>query len=453
MQRKLAKLSYRLITSSLRMPVFSLLKDFENAERLSKDQLLKHQWDKLQKLIKHAVLHSPYYRKVFADLGSEPEDIKDETTFREIPVLTKDIIREKADEIVVRPKPHFLTQAKTSGSTGKPLKFYKDPIGRASTYAAMYRGHIWHGADIGDKEARLWNVPTNRLEKVNFRATDILLNRIRQSTNETSDRIFINFFKAMEEFKPKYLMGYPSLILLYANFLQREGLDGKGFQLIFVKCTGEIITDYQRDVIEEVFGCPCISEYGAAETGVISFECPSRNNHIISNSVFAEFLVGNSGFKKAPQKLIITNLYNYCFPIIRYDIGDLAYPQYGQCDCGSLLPVMSKVIGRVQDVIVGHNGKHFHSSMFAPLMKRLAKKNFPIKEFRFVQNEPGKLQMHLVRSTNFTVEHSKAIKCLLLNAFQYSVSVNIVYRSQLNRDLSGKFRYFVSELNQFPSYI
>jgi phenylacetate-CoA ligase len=242
-------------------------------------------------------------------------------------------------------------------------------------------------------------------------------------------------------------MGYPSLIFLYASFLQRAGLDGKGFNLRFVKCTAEIINDYQRELIEEVFGCPCISEYGAAETGVVSFECPSRNHHIMSDSVFTEFEISNPDFKGAPQKLIITNLYNYCFPIIRYEIDDLAYPQEGKCDCGSCLPLMSKVIGRVHDVIVGHNGKHFHSSVFAPLMKRLVKKSFPIKEFRFVQHEPGNIQMHLVRSTNFTIKHSKAVKRILWSAFKDSVTIDIVYCSELKRDPSGKFRYFISKLN------
>jgi phenylacetate-CoA ligase len=134
---------YRFVTASLKMPVFSLIREFEYAEKMSKEWLEKYQWDKLHALIKHAILYSPYYRKVFSELGAEPEDIKDEASLRKIPVLTKDIISERGNEILVRPRPWLLTRVMTSGSTGKPLKFYKDPAGRASTYAAMYRGHRW----------------------------------------------------------------------------------------------------------------------------------------------------------------------------------------------------------------------------------------------------------------------------------------------------------------------
>ena len=430
------------------MPVSRLIDEFEYIESLSMDEIRHIQWINLQKTINHAIGHSPYYRRLFRELGAEAEDIRDEESFKKIPILTKSIIRRKARQILVEPKPRFLVEAKTSGSTGKLLKVYKDPTGRASTYAAMYRGHRWYGVDIGAREARLWGVPSDPLHRVATKFVDFLLNRFRERYSQSSLKTFKVFHAKMKNFRPEYLMGYPSLIHPFASFLQNAELDGKSLNLRFVKCTAEVISDYQKELIEEVFGCPCISEYGATETGVISFECPARNQHIMAESVYVEFEKYAPAKKEMSQKLIITNLYNRAFPIIRYEIGDLAYPQSGRCSCGRSLPLMSKVIGRVHDVIIGSNGKHFHSSIFKYIVKDMIKHGFAPKQIRFAQEEPGKIQAHIVKSSNSTCDHTEILKKIVQRTFKNAIDIEIKYFSELKRDPSGKFRYFVSSLKK-----
>ena len=120
MKPSLGKLSYKLITASLRMPVFTLLREFEQAEKMSRDQLRTYQWLKLRRLIKHAVSFSPYYRRLFSEIGAEPDDIRDEDSFNKIPVLTKSIIREFATDILVSPHPLLLNEAKIPVQQGIP---------------------------------------------------------------------------------------------------------------------------------------------------------------------------------------------------------------------------------------------------------------------------------------------------------------------------------------------
>ena len=62
----------------------------------------------------------------------------------------------------------------------------------------------------------------------------------------------------------------------------------KPLNLKMVKGTSEKIYERYQDEIKKAFGQKMISEYGAAETGIIAFECPSGNMHINMEGVIVE---------------------------------------------------------------------------------------------------------------------------------------------------------------------
>ena len=54
--------------------------------------------------------------------------------------------------------------------------------------------------------------------------------------------------------------------------------------------SAESITQFQRNLIEEVFNCKTANEYGCSETGGFVYECPYGGWHISSEITFIEFL-------------------------------------------------------------------------------------------------------------------------------------------------------------------
>lgn len=442
----ISKAIYFTMTASLRMPVFQMVSEFEKFEKLSKDELHFMQWKKIQRLIKSAVNNSPYYKDMFSVIGAEPDDIRNESDFKKIPILTKNILKENGERILTRHRSFFLQKAKTSGSTGKPLIFYKDANAAASTYAAMYRGHRWFGVDIGAKEARLWGIPMDKTNRIKTKAIDILLNRTRQDGFQLSDELFVNYYNRIINFNAKYLMGYPSLIFSFAQFFKKKGINGKHLKFKFVKCTAEVLNEYQKELIEDIFDCPCISEYGSAETGVVSFECPARTNHIMAESVWVEFEPANNMANDEMKKLIVTNLYNEAFPIIRYEIGDLASPVSGNCSCGRNLPLMSKVVGRVSDVVVGNEKKHFNSSVFSYIIKNFIQSGIEFKQIRFIQRTIGEVEVNIVNPSALDRDQIEDMNKIMRRFFGDALTFKIQSCSRLESDVSGKFRYFISFL-------
>ena len=449
MNNLLGKLIYWGITKTLRMPVFSLLKEFEQSEKLSLDELHRIEFVKTLTLLEYAIHNSPYYKKIFQDLGAEMEDIKSFDDFKHIPILTKSIMREQGTEILSALGSNDLTIAKTSGSTGIPLKLYKNKEAVASTYAAMYRGHRWHGVDVGANEARLWGVPIDHWAKVKSRGKDFLLNRFRQKNLETSKQAFEAYYQSLLKYRPCYLMGYPSFIHSFAISAKEQGWDCLKLGLKFVKYTAEILPEYQKQCIEDVFGCRCVSEYGAAETGIIAFECPHGNSHLMSESVFVEFVeIEDKECNKSNKKfkLLVTNFYNRAFPVIRYEIGDLAKPVDGVCSCGRTLPLISKIEGRVSDEVIGVDGKRFHSSTFSYILKDCIGAGLGAREVRFIQNKPGEIEAQICCRSKDIVAFSRKLKESAINVFGNSIVMTASRFTSLSPDASGKFRYFISNL-------
>ncbi len=443
--KKMTLLAFRF----LGIPLLNLLEEFERIQSLDASELRRYQWVKIKDLLQHAVTHSLYYRKQFEALGITLEDIKDYQDFEKIPPISKNILKKRRQEFIATDGSFRLFEAKTSGSTGVPLKIYKDRRGLASTYAAMYQGHRWWGLDIGEKETRLWNIPLKFSGKLVAYFKDTILNRFRQRNPEVSNKTFLNFYDQLRKKRPVYLMGYPSYIYSFSRWLKKRGLDGRCLNLKLIKYTAESLHEERRKEIEDTFGCPCISEYGCAETGVISFECPERNQHIMAGSVYVELKKADIFSEENPYyEVIVTNLYSHSFPIIRYRTGDIVFPSEITCSCGCGFPTISKVIGRSHDIIIAQDGKKYHSSILGQACKWLISQGVAPDGIRFVQREVGEIEALFVDNGKKFQHKYRLIKDVIDKAFHGNIYLNLVPVSKIERDQSGKFRYFMSLLEE-----
>ena len=71
----------------------------------SPERILDWQTQRMRELVSDAYRYSPYYRQLFDSLSLKPEDIRTIGDLEKIPPLTKEIIRERYDDILLRGKP------------------------------------------------------------------------------------------------------------------------------------------------------------------------------------------------------------------------------------------------------------------------------------------------------------------------------------------------------------
>jgi phenylacetate-CoA ligase len=104
---------------------------------------------------------------------------------------------------------------------------------------------------------------------------------------------------------------------------------------------GDVMTDECRTEIERGFGAPVRDFYGAAEAGLIAYECPAgmRTYHVNADNLFVEIL--RDGRRATAGEVVVTPLAYEAMPLIRYRLGDAATWADG-CPCGSGLPALGR---------------------------------------------------------------------------------------------------------------
>jgi phenylacetate-CoA ligase len=439
----LKKKLFRIVEYLRKEPVFKSLKELEQNQKMTYEEMKGLELLKLKKILKHAYENVPFYRKQFDLYGVSLKRIKRIDDIKIIPILSKDILKRNISHLTSN-KRITLYPAKTSGSTGQPLKFYRDRIATSYAYAAMFRGLRWHGVDLCDSEAYLWGIPIGRRDYYNARVRDFILNRFREKKFNLSDEVNQDFYDRMVRKNPRILSGYGSLIYEFAKYIQNKRLNSRQLHLKLVKYTAEMMFDYQRKFVSELFSCPVVSEYGSAETGIVAFQCPDGKYHVMNDCVCLEFEKDHfTGY----YKIIITNLNSYSFPLIRYDTGDLVRSNHlTKCTCGLPFPVMDEIIGRSSDVVMAPDGKRIHSNIFSYIIKELIKKYDNIKQLRFIQTKLDELKVEMLTS----LVENELLKVDIANLIHERISSKLRVTFDENykneRTDTGKLRYFISEL-------
>lgn len=441
-----ARMILKGISFLRRQPLWNSMSVLEKSQWWSDEELRKHQLTKLSTLLSHCYERVPFYQEWFREHECRPSDIQLEDISR-LPIVDKSFLRANIDQFIATGYDEPVEHAKTSGSTGIALHFPKSLKASAVQLAAMYRGHRWHGVEPGAKEARLWGIPVNRRSRYETRLRDIVLNRFREREYSITDEVLDDFHARMKKYKPSYLMGYTSMVYQFAAYLQKTGRDGGEYKLKLVKCTSETVHDGERERMESVFGCPVVSEYGAAETGLIAFQCEEGSHHLMTDCCIVEFVDPPEDLDdRMLKEVVVTNLDNLALPFIRYRIGDLGVPGLDRCGCGRGLPLIRNITGRVSDVIRMSDGRRWHSIILYYIMKGLEEKHGGVVQFKAFQKELDHLDLCLVPDNTFVVQANEYLKEQCRKTFGEKMQVTFKLVDHIPREPSGKMRDFVSLL-------
>ncbi len=113
------KLIYRLVKSER----YKLLSESRKNKTLSSKELNKLREKRFSELIQHAKIFSPYYRELLSE-----KVIKDINDLKNLPILTKEIIKTEGKRIksISKEDLKYLQKNSTSGSTGEATIFFSD---------------------------------------------------------------------------------------------------------------------------------------------------------------------------------------------------------------------------------------------------------------------------------------------------------------------------------------
>lgn len=406
---------------------YQFLKDTEN---WSFDELQNYQFLKCKELLEFAYSYSPYYKDLFDSVGFNPSEFKTLDDLKRIPICEKNDILVSNDKIHTHYsfKKKFFSE--TSGTSGQVLKFYRNEEWDSCNRAAMFRGYSWHGVNPWERNGYFWgyNINKNKIFKTRF--LDFLQNRFRIFTYQENE--IKKFARKLK--KASYLQGYSSMIYEVAKIINKLGLS-RQYHLKMVKGTSEKIYDNYHAEVIRAFGSKIISEYGAAETGLIAFECKEGYMHINMENVIVEDMDG---------EIVVTNLLSKSFPIIRYKLGDrvrFADPSF-KCKCGRSHPIILDIVGRIGKNVIGKES-NYPSLTFYYVFKNLAlTKNINLN-YQAIQSEKGKI---LIKIEQAIGDYHRDLQNELIKYFSNDIEFEIRYGQKLHT-MDGKLKDFITELN------
>jgi len=420
------------------------LKELEGNQWLSRQELKDLQWKQLMILLEYVYDKVPYYTNLFNELGLKPGDIQCYDDYMKIPVLTKEIIRNNAKNMITVDSSIKGTSANTGGSTGETLYFHKGITGYG--LANIIRLNRWCGKDIGDREAVIWGTPFNvrKTKRILNRFKDYVKNTIYLSSFDMSEKAMLKYANVLRKFRPKLLRGYPSALYIFADYLKKIGINDIRPKAVI--STGEKSFPFQKELIKEMFGCDVFEQYGNNEFGNIAHECSDHHGfHILTDMNYLEILhngrpaeIGEEG------EIIVTGLHNYYMPFLRYRVGDNGILSNAQCSCGRGFPLMEEIRGRSFDMIVTPSGKALGGFFWTFISRAVP----GIKQFQVSQKDLASVDFKIVPDAAFQKSSLKELEHKIREKAGNDFKVNFKIVDDIPLTPSGKFRFIVSETSK-----
>ncbi len=317
--------------------------------KLNKEELEKLQLSKMRALVRHVKEHVPYYTRVFSEIL--PEDIQTLSDCEKLPILTKDDIRNHfeeliSDECAVKSR-RLMT---TGGSTGVPLKLYHDK--RFPTEVIADRVLPWWGCDPACDKAFIYRkVRTGWKASLNsimwWPTRRIFLDASLLTTERMED-----FLKKLQSIRPPLLQGYVGAVYEFAKYCEGKGIDFSFLRAVWV--TSAPLSESNRHYMEGVLGAPVYDQYGCSEVFWLAIECREQKGLHVMSDIRSLEIVGedNASMPKGEYgDIVVTDLENRAFPLIRYKNGDRGRYLKSECSCGLPFPLLDKVKGRESECL------------------------------------------------------------------------------------------------------
>ena len=424
--------------------VFEFLRFLEKSQYDSPETIRVRQWTSIKAMIHHAYETVPFYRQRLDAIDLHPSDLRTMEDISAIPILTKSDIRDHGHEMISnRYQVDRLRVKTTSGSTGVPLAIRIDEPSMQWKTACTIRSDQWSGWNFGERVAKVWGNPDFLHDGWKGRVRNRLIERATYlDTLAVTDERMRIFCEQLRESPPKLLFGHAHSIYLLACYAHKHKIDWIHPHGII--STAMILHDYQRILIERVFGTYVTNRYGCEEVSLIASECPVHHGlHFNSDSIYPEIHHDRPYLPKNTGSLLLTDLTNFAMPIIRYQIGDVVTGSERACSCGRGMNMISRIEGREADYVLTPNGTLISgislTENFAMLIRGAA-------QVQLVQESLTMLRVRLVTSSEFDDRSLKAVGDLVRNTFGDTMRHEVERLDAIPQEASGKYRFCISKV-------
>ena len=439
----LSKNIFKIKNQVVRPKAMHFFRQLQKEASLTPEARDKLIFSRLAHIVKLAFDHTEFYRKKYSAAGLTDGVIRTMSDFEQLPPLSREDLRNHFDDIVNSTvTPGNCRTSTTGGSSGVPVKVLHDRRVPTDVFS-WYVLNQW-GGDISDNVGFLarYNPQKTRIpyNKLIWYPTSRCFIDVSMLTAER----FEQFYKECLRISPQYLQGYVGAVQEFAGFLEKNNLVLPSVK--FVWTTSAPLSESNRAYMERIFKAPVYSQYGCCEVFWLAYECKVKNGlHYFDTA--RHFDVCDSNLKPVPDdtegELLLTDMLNYSFPIIRYRNGDRVCKLSRSCCCGCGFPLIGKVKGRMTDIIRLPDGSSVPGDFMTTLFD-----DFPeaVAGFQVIQHADFSLTLRYVAANDSSALVVESVCEKLRKRFEKNaIIVNSEAVDCITHD-RGKIRFVVSEL-------
>ena len=192
----------------------------------------------------------------------------------------------------------------------------------------------------------------------------------------------------IQQAQPDIVVGQPSLLVRLAH-AQNDGRISIRPQRVF--SVAEVLTDEDEALISQAFGIRVDQVYQCTE-GLFGQTCAQGTLHLNEDWLIVE----KEWLDDTRFIPIITDLKRESQPVIRYRMNDILH--IGTCTCGSKMQAISRIEGRMDDVL-----ELGGATIFPDFIRRAIVGAHPdITDYQVVQTSPQALTLFLPQEEHWT---------------------------------------------------
>jgi phenylacetate-CoA ligase len=263
---------------------------------------------------------------------------------------------------------------------------------------------------------------------------------------ELTDKKMENFAKLLIQKRPTMLLAYANAVYIFARHLEDIKFPARKIGLKGIVSSAEKLYDFQRRLIERVFGCPVFDRLGSREVGLVASECDKHEGlHMNIDNLIIEFLDEDDQPVSSgkPGRIVVTDLLNKAMPFIRYDTGDIGSWIDRPCSCGRTLPLMKCVEGRTVDFILTKDGRKIHGEYFTHLFYGVR----GLEQFQLLQKDLDLIEVKIIKTSEWDAHKGPQILEKIRNYMQDpQLKIDLIFVDEISKSRSGKLRFTISEL-------
>ena len=387
-------------------------------------QIVSFQQKQLKKLLRHVRVYSPYYQTKLVNIPVEAITLE---SLQTIPPSTKEDVMKYWDDIVcvkglTRAKAENYLAKQREGKEENPFyqdQYYINATGGSSGNRGLFVWDRDYFATVGCATFRyqLKDENTSKPTKPVVIAVIVAPSLVHASrplfslspypkariecisADESLDRIA----RQLNDLQPSHIIGYTSVITELSHLSRKGKLS---IQPIRISTNSEPLDTYSRHYIEQAWNVKVHNMWGSVEMGIVGVEDDSHQGLFLSDDLVIIEPVNHALqpalYPEEATKLLVTNLFNQTFPLIRYVVDD----------CVEIIPsyqsgyrIATDIKGRTDDWF-----KYGDIKIHPMVFRHVLGQHPAIAEYQVKQTRQGAV-INLV--TNQTIDSNQLTQALL----------------------------------------